>query len=223
MENRYGVNTITIVEERFLLAGGNAAHLVREAVSTESGRPAVPPWRFDRVEEWQSHYDSDQLQAPRWSERTLCGRDWQEMEPGDGPGLVPWSRPVHAPSCLNCLRIASRQLESRPPDERISLVAALAMHEVLEFGESRVEGVPGDQTEALRAALRKELRRMNLRGRTYHLGSTVHVMSQDAWDALPKDRKDDLRQGLIQALTYLSDDRDSPSQTGINWDTWRVP
>jgi hypothetical protein len=219
----HGVNTITIAGEPFLLAMGIASHLVAEVKGNESGRPAVEPWRFERVEDWQASYDRKELQAPRWRQRTLCGRDWSAMARGDGPGLVPWSSPVYAPNCRTCLRIASRRLESRPADDRIPLVAALAMQEVLEYGESRVDGVPGDQAEALRAALRQELQRHGLRGHTYHLREVVFVISEDAYKAVPQERKDELQQQLMRALDWVSDEPSPPIQTGISWKTWELP
>jgi len=42
-EHLHGVNTISIAGEPFLLAGGEASHLVAEAQDTEAGRPAVDP------------------------------------------------------------------------------------------------------------------------------------------------------------------------------------
>ncbi|MCI0679525.1 MAG: hypothetical protein L0Z63_10865 [Actinobacteria bacterium] len=42
-EHLHGVNTITIAGEPFLLAGGDASHLVGEAKDTEARRPAVEP------------------------------------------------------------------------------------------------------------------------------------------------------------------------------------
>lgn len=144
------------------------------------------------------------------------------MEPGDGPGLVPWSTPVYAPSCRICLRVASARLASRPDDDRIPLVAALAVQEVVEYGETRVNEVPGDQAEPLRAAIRSELRRHNLRGRTHHFQETVFVISDDAYGALPQQQKDAIHQQLTRALDWLSDSPGPPTRTGINWNTWGV-
>jgi len=56
----------------------------------------------------------------------------QELEQygaGRRAGLHFWSVPVYAPSCQTCLRIASSRLESRPADDRIPLIVALAMQE----------------------------------------------------------------------------------------------
>lgn len=218
----HGVNTITIAGEPFLLATGNVSHLVAEAEDTEAARPAVDPSRWEHVEQWQASYDRSELEAPRWSQRTLCGRDWSGMAPGDGPGFVPWSTPVYAPSCRTCLRVTSGRLESRPHDDRIPLVAALAVQDVVEYGETWVNEVPGDQAEALRVAIRRELRRHNLRGRTHHFRESVFVISDDAYDALPQQKKDAIHQQLTNALDWLSDEPGPPTRTGVNWNTWRI-
>lgn len=195
-ENLYGANTIMIADEPFLLAGHEATHLVAEGHDRDTARPAVESWQWEAAEEWQASYDRPQLEAPRWNQRTLCGRDWSTMAPADGPGFSPWSLPIHAPSCRSCLRVVSSRLQSRPLDDRIPLIANLVLMEVIEHGDSRVDGVPGDQVEGLRAAIRAELRRRCLRGRTYLYGETVFVESDDAYNALPEKRKDEIQQHL---------------------------
>jgi hypothetical protein len=226
-ENLHGVNTITIENEALLLAGGgDATHLVAECQDQDMARPAVEPWQWEVAEGWQASYDRSELESPRWSQRTLCGRDWSRMESADGPGFSPWSEPVYAPNCRSCLRIVSNRLESCPPDDRIPLVASVVLQEVMEHGHSRVDGVPGDQAEALRVAIRGEMRRHQLRGRTYLLGETVFVESDDAYDALPENRKDEIQQQLMDALDHWFDptgDNDPPLTRVIRWDTWRVP
>lgn len=221
-DNLHVVNTIIIAGESFLLAGGDASHLVAEAKDTEAGRPAVEPSRWEQVADWQASYDRSELEALRWSERTLCGRTWSGMEPGYGPGFVPGSTPVYAPNCRTCLRVVSARLEPRPEDDRIPLIAALAVQEVVEHGETWVNEVPGDQADALRAAIRRELRRHNLRGRTHHLQETVYVISNDAYEALPQQQKDAIHQQLTRALDWLSDEPGPPTRTGINWSVWGV-
>lgn len=57
------IDTMTIVGEQFLLAGCDTSHLVAEAEDTETGRPAVEPWRWDVVAEWQASYDRAELEA----------------------------------------------------------------------------------------------------------------------------------------------------------------
>lgn len=221
----HGVNAIPIGDESYLLAGGEASHLVAEARDDETARPAVETWHWNTAEEWQSAYSRAELEEPRWKERTLCGRDWINMEPADGPGLSAWSSPVYAPSCRTCLRIVSSRLESHPPDDRIPLVATLVLQEVLEHGQSRVDGVPGDQAEALRGAIRRELRGHNLRGRTYLQNETVYAESDGAYEALPDQRKDEIQQQVLNALDSLfkATDGRPPHPQVVSWDTWRVP
>lgn len=222
-KGKHGANAITIAETEYLLAGGNETHLVAETSDAGQGRPAISSHRFEAKEAWQSAYAIEELQEPRWSPKTICGRDWQSMELGDGPTWDLSREPVYAPSCRSCLRIASRGLSSRPPDDRIPLVAALAVQEVVETSFARVDGVPGDQAEALRAAIRKELRRHGLRGRTYLLRTTVFVSSDDAWDALSTSEQEAFRDGAADAIERaIFDEASSPQPREISWDTWGV-
>lgn len=221
---RHGANTITIGGKEYLLAGRDKTHLVAEASDAAAGRPAISSWRFERDEWWQDAYDTARLQEPRWGRKTLCGRKWQEMHPGDGPSPVTWSTPAHAPNCRSCLRIATRDLATRPPDERIPLVTALAVQEVVEMSFTRIDGVPGDQAESLRTAIRKELRRRGLQGSTHLLGNTVFVVSDDAWQALPQSERDALdRQAADVIGATLAGDDPLPPRHRLHWDTWRVP
>jgi TRAP-type C4-dicarboxylate transport system substrate-binding protein len=48
------------------------------------------------------------------------------------------------------------------------------------------------------------------------------VISQDAWNALPPDRQNELSQSVVRALDWLSDDQDTAKPIGIHWDTWRT-
>lgn len=222
--DKHGLNTITIADKEYLLAGGDKAHLVAEASDATAARAALLPWRFERDAPWQQAYELLDLQTARWSHKTLCGREWREMEPGDGPGFVTWSQPVHGPSCKSCLRIVGRDLASRAPDDRIPFVASLAVQEVVELSSSRIDGVPGDQAEALRVALRNELRRRGLRGRTHVHGSIVFVVSDDAWGVLPQSRRDALDQEAAEVISSaIFDAYINPPRRGIHWDTWRAP
>lgn len=85
-----------------------------------------------------------------------------------------------------------------------------------------MDEVPRDQAEGLRAAIRRELRRHYLRGRTYLLEETVFVISDDAYEALPHERKEQIQQQLTRSLDWLSDEPSPPTQSGINWNTWRI-
>lgn len=50
----------------------------------------------------------------------------------------------------------------------------------------------------------------------------ISVISQDAWNALPPDRQNELSQSVVRALDWLSDDQDTAKPIGIHWDTWRT-
>lgn len=77
--------------------------------------------------------------------------------------------------------------------------------------------MPGDQVEALRAALRTELRRLKLRGRTYVQDKVVFVVSDDAFSA---EKHDAIHRTAVESLDYLTRNRTSQEQFGIRWDTW---
>lgn len=152
----HGLNELIIGQERYLLVAVSAHHLARRAKGDAQGRSALADWRTG-TEPWGSSYDLETLFDPIWNPRTLCGLEWGEMEPGDGPPFDGGDTTVHAPSCGNCLRIVSRDLESVAPDDRIPLIVGFVVDEVLAEAGTVVTGVPGEQLEPLRSAIRRRL------------------------------------------------------------------
>ncbi len=51
---------------------------------------------------------------------------------------------------------------------------------------------------------------------------SVFVVSEDAYDALPDERKDEIQQQLMHALDSLSDEPGLRTPRGVSWNTWRI-
>jgi hypothetical protein len=216
----HGLNELSIAGKRHLLVGVSTSHLAGLAGGGVPGRGALEEWPTG-VEPWAASYDLDLLLDPIWSPRTLCGLEWIEMEPGDGPPFDPRGASVHAPSCKNCLRIVSRDLDSVAPDDRIPLIVGFVMDEVLAEAGSVVTGVPGEQLEPLRSAIRQRLRSLGVPFRTYPLGGDLHVVSEELWDDMPEDRKAELGARAAEAIADAIQGRPA-RRRGIDWGTWGV-
>ena len=216
----HGLNDLNIGDVRYLLVGMSSSHLAGLAEGDVRGRHALAEWRTG-TESWAASYDLDALLDQIWNPRTLCGREWIEMEPGDGPPFDGGGTGVYAPSCRSCLRIISNRLEGVAPDERIPLVASLVVTEVLADAGTVVTGVPGDQLEALRAAIRQQCRRLGIPCRTYPIGGDLHVVSERLWADMPSDRKSEIESQVASAIDDAIQGR-PVARRGIAWDTWGV-
>ena len=216
----HGLNELHIGGARYLLVGVTSTHLAGLAEGEVQGRSALAEWRTGR-EAWAASYDLEALFDPIWNPRTLCGRKWIEMEPGDGPPFNVLRVGVYAPSCKNCLRVVAGGLEGVAPDERIPLIVGLVVTEVLADTGTVVTGVPGQQLDALRAAIRQRFRSIGVSCRTFPIGSDLHVVSDQVWDELPPERKSEMD---AQAASAVSDaiQGHSVPRRGIAWDTWSV-
>ncbi len=149
------------------------------------------------------------------------------MATPDGPMIVPWTEPSFAPECGSCLRILPRHLASTPPDERVALVATLAIEQVVLVGSAQVIGVRGDQADALRSGLPRELRKHELHGITRAIGESNHVLSDEAWDRLGADHKEASSRTIAYALDELLTGSGPPASPPrpdwvIDWNTWYV-
>jgi len=167
----HGVNELEINGQRYLLAGGNKTHLVALGAPETALRAAVDRGRCERDGEWQFAYDLAALLVEQWQPNTVCGRRWQIMRAGDGPPIGPFAPSAHAPDCKTCLRIVSKELKSSPVDDRIGLVASLAIEEAMQRGSANISGAPGDQVDALRSAIREASRAQGARNRMASGGS----------------------------------------------------
>lgn len=216
----HGLNELVIRDVRYLLVGVSSSHLAGLAEAGAVGRGALAEWRTG-TEPWAASYDVDVLFDPIWDPRTLCGLEWIEMEPGDGPAFESWGTAVYAPTCKSCLRLISRKLDGVPPDERIPLVVGLVVTEVLGEAGAVVTGVPGDQLEPLRAAIRRRFKILGVLCRTYPIGGDLHVVSEQLWDDLSPDRRSEIAGRAAAAVEDAIQGR-SVSRRGIDWGTWGV-
>lgn len=216
----HGRNELIIGHERYLLVAVSAHHLARRAKGDAQGRSALADWRTG-TEPWGSSYDLEALFDPIWNPRTLCGLEWGEMDPGDGPPFDGGDTTVHAPSCGNCLRIVSRDLDSVAPDDRIPLIVGFVVDEVLAEAGTVVTGVPGEQLEPLRSAIRRRLRSLGVPFRSYPMGGDLHVVSEELWDNMPEGQKAEIGARAAEAIADAIQGRPT-RRRGIDWGTWEV-
>jgi hypothetical protein len=163
------LNTITIHDRRYLLAGvgiGEAVHLVTET----EGANAVAIAPIDR-DEWDARplnpaYDEAELRAEQWAPRTLCGRDGWGMAP-TAAGRVHVS-PAYifdeddtevAPSCQRCLKLLDRQFPESEPDDQLAAMVSRCVRELSLWNSLLIEDVPVTQMELLRKGIRAECRK----------------------------------------------------------------
>ncbi len=66
---------------------------------------------------------------------------------------------TEAPNCQKCLAAIDKSFPTPTPDDRIPVLAELAATAVNEHGTAEIVGVPGDQMNALRQAIRADLRK----------------------------------------------------------------
>lgn len=131
------------------------------------------------------------------------------------------------PTCGRCLHIATKSLIGSPVDDRVGLVASLAVEAVVGFGSAVVCNVPGDQVEPVRVAVRRQLRARRLRCRSCLNGGVLLVWSDDAYNAIDPARKEELEQEANARIDAMYADRRHdeppplPDQTDrVDWNTW---
>ena len=161
-----GVNTISAGEAVFLLTvgGGDAVHLTAESAEGATGQEAVPDLYFRASQlgsaQLKRDYDQSLLTAPRWAEKTLCGRPWIRMASGEGGPIDEFGEDeAFAPTCRRCLALMDRLFPEPRRDDRFPLVVQIVTDLIVEHGYAEVRGVPGDQQAALRKHVRSAVRR----------------------------------------------------------------
>jgi hypothetical protein len=109
-------------------------------------------------------------------------------------------------------------------DSRIVLLTELVTRAVVEYGSAQISGVPGDQSENLRAALRRAVKGKGYKIRTYMYGSDVFAMSDDAYAAIPleiRDRRDrEVAERLGKTLAGPEPDRLETAGWRFIWNQW---
>ena len=171
------VNAISVMDHNLLLVatGGGETHLAAEAdgderraaVNVHRSEPPSPP-------EVIAGYDQAALHHERWSPKTLCGRQWVEMEAGEGGVFRRWQEVSLAPTCRSCLRVVDRWFPESDAPNGMELLASIVADKVEAFGSSRVFGVPAEHVEKFRRAARKSLRVRGHRSETHVVNAVVH-------------------------------------------------
>jgi hypothetical protein len=228
-EGTYGVNAITVGAVELLLAassGGAAVHLARLAEAADVGQSAVPGYYFEpaaaRHRPGLANYDADAMRAPRWSEKTLCGRAWLVMVGGDGGSIDMWAEdPEFAPTCKRCLALLDRMFPPPPVHPQLSVMARVATDSVAADGYAEVHGVPGDQQTELRRQVRALVRKETGHScQTFAHESMVVVMC----DAIAQvHREDHLREAAQRMGGMLTGEPAAPlpdPSWRLFWSTW---
>jgi hypothetical protein len=205
--------------------GGVAVHLTAAADEPDGGREAVPDFYFgtDDTDRVPAGYDQAALLEPRWSETTICGRQWAVMVGGDGGAIGRYGEEAFAPTCRRCLTLIDRHFPNPVPDDRLALVAQLAADVVIDrHGFAEIHGVPGDQQNQLRKAVRDLIhKRTNFSVRTHQVNGVVYIECQEAYDQRA-DRHDREAADAIGALLAGEPVPHRERDWVISWSTWDV-
>lgn len=84
-----------------------------------------------------------------------------------------------------------------------------------------VTGVPGEQLEPLRSAIRRRLRSIGVPFRSYPMGGDLHVVSEELWDNMPEGQKAEIGARAAEAIADAIQGRPT-RRRGIDWSTWEV-
>ena len=201
------LNAVNVADRPMLLtrtATGTAIHLAIEVTATDA-RAATP----DRVDRSRKE-PADELLDTRWSPVALCGRHWTVMADdfADHTGRVV-ARP-EAPTCRQCLAVIDKAFPTPVPDSRIGVLADLAATAVHEHGTAEIVGVPGDQMDALRIAVRSALRQ--------RFGFSTSTFAQDGLLVV---NSPETRHLIEQTAIRAMADLDLEDRTKIDDSSWR--
>ena len=209
------LNSLTIAGQTMLLTktpSGIAVHLTTTD-ATAGARAAIPD-----CEDWPRKAVTDEMLKKRWSPVSLCGRTWDAVAVGfeDHTGRSV-DRP-EAPTCRTCLAAIDKSFPTPTPDDRIPVMADLAATAINEHGTAEIVGVPGDQMNALRSAVRTELRR--------RFGFSTRTFTQDGLlVASSPEARHLIEQPASRAMADLDlDDRTKVDDSGwrFHWTAWSV-
>lgn len=223
-----GVNSISVLDRELLLVdvgSGAETHLA----STDDQPTARAALADQRIESADSiavdGYDTEALLARRWEPSTLCGRAWWEMAAGDGGTFQRWQEVALSPTCRSCLRAVDAWFPATDAPGGIELLASVVADTVEALGSAHITSVPAEHLEATRRATRRRLRQRGFRSQTYVVNTVVHVISDDASQAVdPAVRKGRINEAMARIDAGGSSTDHSPVVTGhgIDWHTWVV-
>ncbi len=209
------LNSLIVAGQTLLLtrtATGTAIHLAAEVTATDAR--AATPDQANRTRETPA----DELLDDLWSPVALCGRHWTVMADdfADHTGQVV-ERP-EAPTCRQCLAVIDKAFPTPVPDDRIGVLVDLAATAVNDHGTAEIVGVPGDQMNALRRAVRTELRqRFEFSTRTFTQDGLLVVSSPETRHLI--------EQTAARAMADLAlDDHTKVDDSGwrFHWTAWSV-
>jgi len=227
-ESRHGPNTIDVNGITMLLTdggGGNAVHLTRLADPGTTGRGALYDFYLDdkHLQDMptRANYDRDALLDPRWSNKTLCGRQWVMMIGGDGCSVSQWDadETAFAPTCRRCLAAMDKLFPPPAPDPRLPVIARVVADLIIEHGFAEVHHIPGDQVETLRKQIRKLVRADSGHPiETHHLADVLYL----ACDPIYQTHAMEYQREAVEALSnYLHGDGvPREPKARISWTTW---
>lgn len=222
------LNSICVLGRDLLLVevgGGAETHLAveddqptaRAALAhsrLDSGRPVLVPG---------AGFDERAWLARRWAPSTLCGRTWWEMAAGGGGTFQPWQEASLAPTCRSCLRVVDAWYPTSEVPGGNELLAFVVADTVEALGSAYVTSVPAEHVEAFRRAVRRHLRERGFRSQTHVVNAVVHVMSDDAHQAIDPD----LPRGWINEAVARIDAGVAANEAaprvvrnGVDWHTW---
>lgn len=224
------LNSISVLGRDLLLfevGGGAKTHLAatddqpttRAALTDsrlDSGRPGPVPG---------TGFEERTLLDRRWASSTLCGRTWWEMTAGAGDTFEPWQEASLAPTCRSCLRVVDTWFPTSEAPGGNELLAFVVADTVEALGSAYVTSAPAEHVEAFRRAVRRHLRERGFRSRTHVVNAVVHVMSDDAYQAIDPDLT---RSWINEAVARIDagvtggEARPQVVRNGVDWHTWVV-
>lgn len=222
-----GVNSISILGRDLLLVdvGGGAETHLAATDDPPSARGALAKGRLESPREVAIvGYEEAALTVQRWAPSTLCGRVWWEMAAGEGGTFRRWQEVSLAPTCRSCLRVVDTWFPTSGAPGGVELLASVVADTVETYGSAHLTSVPAEQVEAVRRAARKHLRDRGFRSRTYVVNAVVHVISDDAYEAIDPAVSQRWVNEALPRIDAGESGGASPvaAERGVDWHTWVV-
>jgi hypothetical protein len=129
---------------------------------------------------------------------------------------------AYALTCRRCLTVMDALFPAPPVDQRLSLVASLVADSILEHGHAEPRGVPGDQRDAVRKAVRTLVRqRTGQNCRSYVHDTMVLFDSEAIYAEHAEENLQAAAQAIERALASDPTAVQEPTWR-VSWETWNV-